>query len=252
MSLVKMSNPYTQTLEKKELGLKLLLQKSKENMDSLKRESNRLNIGEDSKADEAVLISFLGSICSDVGKAYTEYKKMGAEKEVEALRDKSERIERFNKIKENIDNYTKLNIEKRALEEKLNNQDLSKKEQAKTENSLLTNAKKMNDIADFFGYANEPDFMKNLEISEEKWYGEAGAEYLKGIRELSTSKLGEFVDAGILSPTELSTESILANGVLDNSLDKIKTSIAGLESLSHLKDLAETVNATANTNLEVN
>lgn len=235
--LTSLSNTYTNLINSKELSHKLLMKKSKDNVEEMKRNVQQLKLGEDSKVDEAIMVTFFTSVFKDVTKAYNAFMLYKAENQLNTLKEKQESLNKFIELNENINKYTQLNIKRTALEKKLNEENLTSNEKSKHEKDLTKVLEDMENISDFFGYANDPDFTKNLEISEEKWYGKAGAEYLRDIRNLVPETLGEFRDVGVLNSQELSIDEILNNGVLDNSMDKIKEKLIELDGINTIKDL---------------
>jgi hypothetical protein len=247
MKLAGLANTYKAEIEKKDLSLKVLMKKTQDNTAELKRNGAQIKIGEDSKVDEAMMATFLTSMFKDLPKAYEAFAAYKAEKEMQGLKDKQQSLKDFIKLDENIKKYTKLNIEKTAIEKKLSQENLTPNVKEKHQNDLQKILGDMNDLADFFGYANEPDFIEELQISEEKWYGPEGAKYLREIRDLSSETLGEFVDAGVLNSQELSVDSILKDGVLDNSINKIKKELVALESVNSLTNLISEENQKSTT-----
>lgn len=230
-----LGNIYTTQLKENDLVNKVLMKKIQDNTSEMK--NNRIKIGEDSRVDEAIMITFFTSMISDVTNAYNRYMLYKNEQEKTALKDKEKDLKRFMELKNNIDKCTQLQIRKSALEKELNEKQLDPKTKVKHENDLKKIYEELNTLYDFFGYANEPDFVKNLEISEEKWYGKEGAEYLKNLRDLVPETLGEFREAGILNSSELSIKEIIESGVLDSSIDKVKKELINLDSIKAIDEL---------------
>lgn len=250
-SLPKLANTYTTLLKENDLSHEVLLKKVQDNTNEMK--SNRLKMGEDSRVDEAIMITFLTSAFNDIASAYNKYLLFKNENERNNIKDKETDLKKFIELKNNIDKYTQLQIRKNAIEQDLNQNNLDPKSKEKHERDLKKIYEDINTLSDFFGYANEPDFIKNLEISEEKWYGKEGAEYLKNLRDLVPETLGEFREAGILSSDELSIKEIIESGVLDNSINKIKKELVNLESVKAVSELISSEgNKTTTNNLEQN
>lgn len=234
-SIAGLGNIYTTQLKENDLVNKVLMKKIQDNTSEMK--NNRIKIGEDSRVDEAIMITFFTSMISDVTNAYNRYMLYKNEQEKTSLKEKEKDFKRFIELKNNIDKCTQLQIRKNALEKELNEKQLDPKTKVKHENDLKKIYEDLNTLYDFFGYANEPDFAKNLEISEEKWYGKEGAEYLKNLRDLVPETLGEFREAGILNSSELSIKEIIESGVLDSSINKVKKELINLDSIKTIDEL---------------
>ena len=57
--------------------------------------NNRIKIGEDSRVDEAIMITFFTSMISDVTNAYNKYMLYKNEQEKTTLKDKEKDLKRF-------------------------------------------------------------------------------------------------------------------------------------------------------------
>jgi hypothetical protein len=173
-------------------------------------------LGDDSKVDEAIMISFFASLYDDITKAYRafqefhlERKTENLEKEKGVLQRKIDNINEFKEQGERINIYTALNIEKSSLEKKIKTLELNQKnnkdngvveitdqpdELLIAQNRLIKVIQDMDDIADFYGYDTNEDFMVKLESSEKLWYGETAAEHLQSLRKLDASKVENLVE----------------------------------------------------------
>ena len=110
MKLKNISNIYTEERKAHELRLGILGQKIKESAERIKQNNTQLQLGDDSKVDEAVMITFLASMFEDMPTAYNTFMQLRAEKAHAANEKRIQNLEDFIKAKENIDKYTALDI----------------------------------------------------------------------------------------------------------------------------------------------
>lgn len=215
-SLETISNRYTEMQAEAMVKKHVLLEKAKNAAKRAQETASQLvKIGDDSKVDEAVLISWLCALYDNVTKAFNQWQALGydkrvlkLEKEHQSMQEKLDRLAEFQGHRERILRYTALNVEKNALEQKV----LEHKEKTgigiddvveitdapselyKLETRLVQVNEEMQEIATFYEHEDQTEFMAQMETAEQKWYSQSGSAYLQDIRNKPSGAVGNSGD----------------------------------------------------------
>ena len=242
--LSKAENPYTHKINIKKAESNKLGQKIEQNLKDLKNNVKKIVIGEDSKVDEAILISFFSSMLSNFNNAVELYKKAMVDKRIESLEEKEKNREKLFELKQKIDQYNQLQIEKNLETKKMENPNISTENKEFSAKRLYKIAKEMQDLADFFGYSDENKLIEKMEAAEKLWYGEEVATVLKDFRNLDDLTLAKFEDIGLIDDT---FKESFSESPITAVLDKIRSEVSTLAK----EELELFVNKSLNT-FEVN
>lgn len=183
-------NKYQEKMDTDALRQKGLAKKLGEQTRLAREYAQKMMIGDDAKVGEAVIMSFFASVYGDIATAFRAYKEQRLKDELERTKESIEKTaERIKTLKEaedktrKINEFTRLNIQKAALEQKMSGETLSSSERASAEKSLGDIIKKIEKTADYF--EKSPEFLKKaVEKTEKDWFGNS-AELLKEMRSLT-------------------------------------------------------------------
>lgn len=214
-----LSNVYQEEIEKNQLEKKEVLGKLKKNNSEMNKNLLEANIklGEDSKVEEVVLVTFLTSLYKNFNDAYEAYKRLKErtieerfDGKIETAEEKAEKIKEFQEKADKANEYTQLNIEKVALEKELQKQDLSAAKKEENETKLVQVTKKMFDIQDLFEFAGDSkEFIDELNKYENDVYGEEAAKEINELREASGDTLKDFAAQGVDILNSADNETVL-------------------------------------------
>ncbi|PHR58980.1 MAG: hypothetical protein COA44_02195 [Arcobacter sp.] len=217
-----LSNNYQDKIKENSLNQEVLQKKLSAHAKNLTDTVTQMQLGDDSKVDEAIMISFFANLFQNLAKGYRQFQALGYqiklddfEAENKELSKKIDTFKAFTDQASRVNLYTQLNIEKTSLESTINvlqKQALKNKEEGivevmdideigNTQKRLLKVDLEMDSIAEFYDYDTNEEFMSELEVSEEKWYGEGGALYLRAARTLDLEPAEELLktSAGLSS-----------------------------------------------------
>lgn len=242
-----LGNKYAEMKAEFEAKKEVLLSRLKKVAKNMQDASAKMNMGDDGKVDEAVLISFFAALYGDTANAYQAFRelylqnKLNANEEMQdRLQQKIDRLKDFQEANKRIQRYTALNIEKSKLQQKLDEPGLTANEQRNHESRLSEVMGNMKEISAFYGYESDRDFLKELERSEQKWYGEDGAEVLKELRGL-TPETESTVLGGAIDPDDLLRDSELSSEVVNRVMNGLADS-RGMNLLQEMVEEAESKN----------
>lgn len=223
--LSKAENPYTHKINIKKAESNKLGQKIEQNLKDLKNNVKKIVIGEDSKVDEAILISFFSSIFSNFNNAAELFKKALVDKKIQSLEEKEKNREKLFELKQKVDQYNHLQIEKNIETKKMQDPNISTEDKQFSAKRLQKIAKEMQDLSEFFGYSDENKLIEEMEAAEKLWYGEEVATVLKDFRNLDDSTLAKFEDIGLVNDT---FKESFSESPISTILDKIRSEVSTL------------------------
>ncbi len=223
--LSKAENPYTHKINIKNAESGKLKEKIEQNIRELKNNTKKIVLGEDSKVDEAILVSFFASMFSNFNNAVDLFKKAMIDKKIESLEQKEKNRERLFELKQKVDQYNQLQIEKNLETKKMSDSNISKEDQELSAQKLYKIAKEMQDLAEFFGYADENILKEKMENAEKLWYGEEVSKILQDFRNLDETTLGKFEDIGLI---DSDFKESFSESPIVTVLDKIRSQISTL------------------------
>ncbi len=237
--LAAQENPYTHMINLKKAEAGRLKEKINQNSKEIKNNLKKIVLGEDSKVDEAIVVSFLFSVFSNFNSAIDIYRKIAADKRVANLEEKEATRQRLIELKQKVNEYNQLQIEKTLEEKKLSDPNISNTDKKMSMEKLLKIAEDMKNLAEFFGYADESKLKQEIEKAEKLWYGEEVAKVLNDFRNLDDNTLSKFEDLGIINEN---FKEELTDINISSVLDKIRNEVSSLAS--------EELQSFINTNLE--
>ncbi|OGS70682.1 MAG: hypothetical protein A3F91_09215 [Flavobacteria bacterium RIFCSPLOWO2_12_FULL_35_11] len=198
-----------------------------------------MQLGDDGRVDEAVMISFCAALFSDITKAFQEYKKISYEKQLEdgersknILQEKLDSLKKFQESAERSNRYTRLKMEQAALEKKSSQDNTPAAEKKSMLAELKKIGKEIDKIVEFYGKVNEGEYVKSLEKAESLWYGD-GAEFISKLRGMSLEDIQatfkEKVDIDLLFKDEDYTREFVKGvieGVVDGEISNLFADLA--------------------------
>lgn len=241
------TNPYSQKIKSSKVKSEILFKTITENIKDMKNANKKISLGEDSKVDESILLSIISTMFNDFTKTYDFYKKYFLDNKIKKLEEKEKTLKEVYELKEKIDKYTQLQIEKNMEEKKLQNPEISSKEKDLSLKKLKNIIDNMQEIAEFFGYKDDNSLKEEVERAEKKWYGEEVASVLKDFRDLNETTIASFEQMDLLNNF---FDSPLNMNEVTGVMDKIKQEILPIVT-DELKTIIEdAVNETKNKDLE--
>ncbi|WP_323585546.1 hypothetical protein [Aliarcobacter butzleri] len=241
------TNPYSQKIKLSKVKSETLFKTITQNIKDMKNANKKVSLGEDSKVDESILISIISTMFNDFTKTYDFYKKYFLDNKIKKLEAKEKTLKEVYELKEKIDKYTQLQIEKNMEEKKLQNPEISSKEKDLTLKKLKNIIDNMQEIAEFFGYKDDSSLKEEVERAEKKWYGEEVASVLKDFRDLNETTIASFEQMDLLNNF---FETPLNMNEVTGVIDKIKQEILPIVT-DELKTIIEdAVDETKNKDLE--
>lgn len=241
------TNPYSQKIKSSKVKSEILFKTITENIKDMKNANKKISLGEDSKVDESILLSIISTMFNDFTKTYDFYKKYFLDNKIKKLEEKEKTLKEVYELKEKIDKYTQLQIEKNMEEKKLQNPEISSKEKDLSLKKIKNIIDNMQEIAEFFGYKDDNSLKEEVERAEKKWYGEEVASVLKDFRDLNETTIASFEQMDLLNNF---FDSPLNMNEVTGVMDKIKQEILPIVT-DELKTIIEdAVNETKNKDLE--
>ncbi|MDD5373313.1 MAG: hypothetical protein PHO62_07815 [Sulfurimonas sp.] len=241
MSDAVLHNSYKQKIEEDTLQSKAVAKKLEVASRVARDHAQKMLLGDDAKVGEAVILSFFASLYGDITTAFKAYKENRLRDEHDKLKDGIDKNkDKIKTLKEaedktrKINEFTRLQIQKSALEQKLNDKTISESEKKSVLKTLGGVAEKIEKVADFFE-KSVAAMSGDVEKMEEAWLGKS-AELFKELRLLSP----EFKE-GVLK--NISLEDLVNNdSLVDELIKKVSNSIIEndlVDTLDGLKDRAE-------------
>lgn len=237
----KLQNKYEDIQKTDALKKSVLAKKLENSVKGVRDHAQKIMLGEDGKVGESVIMTFFNALYGDIATAYKAYKEHRlkqeleqTEKNIQATKKNLETLKEFQEKTQRINDFTRLSIQKAALEQKLNDKTIDAGARVSAIESLKGVVEKIDKIADF--YETTSDLMtKMVEKTEGDWLGD-NAKLMKDLR-IFSPEIKEKVLPGV------SVDDIINNKLLVTDLvAKVSNSIIEadlVETLDGLKDAAQ-------------
>lgn len=195
----KISNKYLEMQQELLLEKKILFKKMRDSSEKIKNSLATMQLGDDSKVEEALMLSFLMAIYQDVEKAYNRYRELGLKKEIEELETnntlsnnsdiriekKLTTLEKFSIHPQKLNKYYRHSMKKTLLESDIANKFINEDEKSKAYLELEKILKEMDAISNFYEHKNNKEFLIELKKAEINQYGENWAGTLELLRTIT-------------------------------------------------------------------
>lgn len=237
MNNQELSNKYDDAIKTNSLEKGVLVKKLEQHARFAKEVAQKILLGDDGKVGEAVIMSFFASLYGDIAKAYHAYKENRIKQEIDALdgkiKDDTNKIKSIAEAQEavqKINNFTTLNIQKSALEQKLGDETLSQSAHGDAEKGLNGLVAKIDKIADFFEKSTGT-LTSDIEKVEKDWYGD-NAQLLQALRSLSPEikdKLLKYISLDDIIDNDSLTGNIaatLTKSIIDGDIAETMTELS--------------------------
>lgn len=203
----KIVNPFQLKLETRKKDFDVIKQQMQDTLKRTKESINiALQIGTDSRVDEAILFTFLANIAQTMGKSIHDiYKAVKTkqmqnqldfiENEMNKLTNAGEKFELLQKSSDNINKYQILSANRSSMIQAIKQGELTEAEIDNNKTKIDKIDKEMQELTNYFKVNNLAELEKEINNSEIKTYGEANAQILKDFRE-TTQEVKEVLRGG--------------------------------------------------------